>query len=34
MHMTVGYTVRKGRILNVEIFRDHREALESMGASE
>lgn len=34
MGLTFVYTVRRGRILELEIFRDHDEALEAVGLSE
>jgi ketosteroid isomerase-like protein len=34
MEFTILYTVRKGRILGVEFFWDHAEALETLGLSE
>jgi hypothetical protein len=34
LEITAVYTVRKGRILTIENFRDHAEALEAVGLSE
>jgi ketosteroid isomerase-like protein len=34
MEFTILYTVRKGRILGIEFFWDHAEALEAVGLSE
>jgi ketosteroid isomerase-like protein len=34
MEFTILYTVRKGRILGIEFFWDHAEALETLGLSE
>jgi hypothetical protein len=34
MELTVVYTVRNSRIIFVESFRDHAEALEAVGLSE
>ena len=34
MELTGVYTVRKGRILAIELFWDHAEALEALGLSE